>query len=75
LQWLVQRGPHQRLRPLLLHLHLLQHPRLRPLSLHLRLRLLLLHPRLLLLHLAKPTNCFHQLFDDWLPSIKLISTH
>ena len=26
--------------------------------------------RLLLLHLAKPTNCFHQLFDDWLPSIK-----
>jgi hypothetical protein len=53
--------------------------RLRPLSLRPRLRLLFLHPhlrlRLLLLHLAKPTNCFHQLFDDWLPSIKLISTH
>jgi hypothetical protein len=60
------------LRPRLRLRLLLLHPRL-------RLRLLLLHPhlrlRLLLLHLAKPTNCFHQLFDDWLPSIKLISTH
>jgi hypothetical protein len=91
LQWLVQREPRLRLHLLLLHLHLhlhllrRLHPRLHPrlpllLHLHLHLSLLLHQHRhqrqyLLLLRLVKRTNFFRQLFDDWLPSIKLISTH
>jgi hypothetical protein len=64
--------------------HLLLHPRLR-LHLLLQRRLPRLHPlqRLhphplqyqLLVRRAKPTNCFRQLFDDWLMSTKSQSTH
>jgi hypothetical protein len=64
--------PLQRLHLLLPHLRLLLHQH--PLQ---RLHLLLLHllQHLLLPRRAKPTNCFRQLFDDWLPSTKLISMH
>jgi hypothetical protein len=81
LQLSAQRGPRlhphphllplQHLHLLLLHLRLLlhQHP-------HLSLLLLLLRrPHLLLRQQAKPTNCFRQLSDDWLPSTKSISMH
>ena len=64
---------HQLLRLLL---HLLQHLSL---LLHLLLHLSLLLHRLQRLlsqpRRAKPTNCFRQLFDDWLMSTKLQSTH
>ena len=78
-----QRGPRPRLHPLLQRLHRHQHPRLLlHQHRHQRLHLLLLHQHPLLhQHLlslprqAKATNCFRQLFDDWLTSTKLQSMH
>jgi hypothetical protein len=77
LQLSAQRGPRLHPHPHLLplqRLHLLPLQHLHLLLLHLRL-LLHQHQHPLLPRRAKPTNCFRQLFDDWLPSTKLISMH